>query len=283
VFVTACKKLADTIVAHIGKTFRDDQVKAVDQLLYHYPTVNALHDSTRPLDTLTVDEVDDLFNHLNLPKFGECVRTMRIDGQKLSQCHELRDLERLELPLNDLGIDRQKNLLNMIVGIWVPHGVPGNLLKHSSSNTEAKEEGKHSNEEAKGESQHIEGIHRSDSHHLPVGKSRRKFVMHKCVTRTPMDIMASVFEADCLHCDPDNLSATADAVVKSLHALRARSEEKKAYDCFLAYRSDTDERLAERLYEELVQRDIRPFMDKKCLQPGEALMDGRIRGKGRGR
>ena len=258
-------------------------MKAVDQLLFHYPTASALHDSTRPLDSLTVDEVDDLFQHLNLPKFGECVRTVKIDGLQLSQCKELRDLERLELPLSDLGMDRQKNLLNMIVGIWVPHGVPGNLLKPSTNIAAAEEESKRSNDEAKGESQHAGGVAHSDSHRLPVGKSRRRFVMHKCVTRTPMDIMASVFEADCLHCDPDNLAATADAVAKSLQVLRGRSDEKKAYDCFLAYRNGTDERLAERLYEELVQRDVRPFMDKKCLHPGEGLMDGRIRGEEQGR
>ena len=73
-----------------------------------------------------------------------------------------------------------------------------------------------------------------------------KVIYTDVVTRTPKDIMTSLFKIQDIHLDPSDIKATADKIAEFVGSDGCDGEE--SFDCFINYRVATDKDIAEKLY-----------------------------------
>jgi hypothetical protein len=114
------------------------------------------------------------------------------------------------------------------------------------------------------------------------------------VTRSPAQIMREMFALQGTKLDPENLDATADQVARYLGSIGVDADMQRRaccigdnmvssenrgmtsdsrFDCFISYRVATDAHLAESLCDKLRLKGYTPFLDKKCLPPGQEWRD----------
>jgi len=108
-----------------------------------------------------------------------------------------------------------------------------------------------------------------------------KVIYTDVVTRTPKDIMTSLFKLQGIHLDPSDMKATADKIAEFVGSEGCDGEE--SFDCFINYRVATDKDTAEKLYYILKSLEIQPFWDKMCLKNGMDWKQGFLSGLKRSR
>ena len=99
-----------------------------------------------------------------------------------------------------------------------------------------------------------------------------KEINDKCVcldhvTRTPHDVMTSIFKLQGVHIDPSDIETVAAKIVDFVGSDYGCDGEE-TFDCFINYRVATDQNTAEKLYYALRDLGLYPFFDKKCLKNG---------------
>jgi len=108
-----------------------------------------------------------------------------------------------------------------------------------------------------------------------------KVIYTDVVTRTPKDIMTSLFKIQGIHLDPSDMKATAEKIAEFVGSDGCDGED--SFDCFINYRVATDKDIAEQLYYMLKSLDIQPFWDKMCLKNGMDWKQGFLSGLKRSR
>jgi TIR domain/SAM domain (Sterile alpha motif) len=96
------------------------------------------------------------------------------------------------------------------------------------------------------------------------------------VTRTPRDVMTSLFEIQGIKLDPSDM----DPAVAKIKAVVGSGfgDGKTRYDVFINYRVAADADVAEKLYLSLKAEGVHAFLDKKCLKDGEKWKEGFLTG-----
>lgn len=100
--------------------------------------------------------------------------------------------------------------------------------------------------------------------------------VNDCITRTPRNIMSTLFEIQGIKLDPTEM----DPAIAKIKAVVGSGfgDGKTRYDVFINYRVAADADVAEKVYLYLKAEGVHAFLDKKCLKDGEKWKEGFLTG-----
>ena len=213
----------------------------------------------------SADDIAELISSLGdaYSKYSDAIIDNGVDGATI---FDLDDDKLMEF-FDEIGINsaiHQKRILKEL-----------NSLKNKNEN----------NRNVGNSSDNEEENHEDDENHDAddddLASKLDKVIYTDVVTRTPKDIMTSLFKLQGVHLDPSDMKATADKIAEFVGSDGCDGEE--SFDCFINYRVATDKDVAEKLYYILKSLDIQPFWDKMCLKNGMDWKQGFLLGLKRSR
>jgi hypothetical protein len=101
-------------------------------------------------------------------------------------------------------------------------------------------------------------------------------ILKDSITRTPRDIMQSMFQLQGISLNPDVIDPAVSKIISAVGT--GYGDGIHTYDCFLSYRVASDASTALLLYYALRGEGCHAFLDRQCLVDGENWKSGFLKG-----